>query len=282
MSVADSFTFIESLCPTDVKETVGEKMREIIQSVCLNPVLDLSSTAFLSSYFDIQQFQSVEERKLLFKIEVILKAAMVHYRSSLPEHVFDQLNTIDDLLIDYPSFAADNLSIEQLQKLLIFRNMMKVALNFIPAKNNKRLLLSICATLEGTATFYSSGGAPSQITSRRKLIFEQESDLKPSLREPSKRKRIDFDERDAIICECGSTILPRTRWKHSRSLRHCSHLASSSSFSPSSSSAAAAAASSSSFSSSSSAPPLAMANTSSAGGAASNIDPQTALPEGLH
>ena len=225
MTLENSYLFIENLCPQDVKEIIGEKMREIIQLICLNPFLDLSGTAFLSSFFDIQDFLSTEEIKLLFKIEVILKAAIIHYRSKLPEHVFDQINTVDELLIDYPSFAADNIDLEEHQNLLVFRNMMKVALNFIPPRNNKRLLLSICATLEGTAKFYSTGGAPSHSMSRRKLIFVQESHLKPVVRPPTERKTTDLDNKKPITCACGSIILPRTRWKHRQSIRHCNYLA---------------------------------------------------------
>ena len=86
MTLENSYLFIENLCPQDVKEIIGEKMREIIQLICLNPFLDLSGTAFLSSFFDIQDFLSTEEIKLLFKIEVILKAAIIHYRSKLPDY----------------------------------------------------------------------------------------------------------------------------------------------------------------------------------------------------
>ena len=225
--IGDSLLFIENLCPHDVKDIIGEKMKEIVQSICLDPFLDLSSTSFLASIFDRQMLRSVEGIVLLFKLEVILKAAIVHYRSKLPEYVFDQLNTVDDLLIDYPSFAADNIDFEEKQKLVIFRNMMKVALNFIPPRNNKRLLLSICATLEGTAKFYSNGGAPSRSTCRRKLIFEQESQLQPNVRRStsSKNNEADRDPKSEIICECGSAILPRTRWKHRQSIRHCNYLA---------------------------------------------------------
>ena len=231
MSFEDTFIFIKNLCPPDVKGALGENMRDTICSICTNRDINMSNTAFLASIFDAFVYQSTDEGKImLFKLEVILKAAIIHYRSNLPEHVLDQINTVHDLLIDYPTFVADNIDAEEREKLLIFRNMMNVALNFIPPKNNKRLLLSICGTLEGTAKFYSSGGAPSRSTGRRKLIFEQESQLEPAIRRSTKRKMhstdsTDSDNKKLVTCECGSAILPRTRWRHCQSIRHCNYLA---------------------------------------------------------
>ena len=228
MSFEDSFIFVENLCPPDVKGALGENMRNTIYSICTNRDINLSNTSFLASIFEASVYETKEEGKImLFKLEVILKAAIIHYRSNLPEHVLDQINTVHDLLIDYPTFVADNIDDEEREKLLIFRNMMKVALNFIPPRNNKRLLLSICRTLEGTAKFYSNGGAPSRSTGRRKLIFEQESQLEPAVRRSTKRKMHspDSDNKKLVTCQCGSAILPRTLWKHNQSIRHCNYLA---------------------------------------------------------
>ena len=100
-----------------------------------------------------------------------------------------------------------------------FRHAMQAALRIIPAERNKRLLLTICAYLEGSGRKYSTGGTQSLATSRRVRIFEHESEyLRQSCqyKAPHGQKK----QRSLITCQCGAVILKRTLWKHRKSKRH--------------------------------------------------------------
>ena len=103
--------------------------------------------------------------------------------------------------------------------LLTFRAMMRTALEVIPARRNKMLLIAICALLEGSGRIYITGGTQSSATSRRMIIFEQESGVR-SVSHLSRNQMTENDKKSLVVCGCGAIILRRTLWKHVRSLKH--------------------------------------------------------------
>ena len=220
-----TYEYISTLVPSDVHQVIGDRLQEMIFFACTNSTM-IGLQFIIENYFDVSAYRTVEEKSLLFTIEVVLKAAAVYYRSILPIFIFDSFNTVEELLNDYDAFR-EGIDLFEQQKLLTFRNMMKIALSIIPAKGNKRLLMCICSLLEGSSKLYASGGARSYSTSRRVLIFEKESntlplrrhcaDSTPFQQQKTRAKRL-------ITCDCGAKILARTIWKHKKSKKHSSFM----------------------------------------------------------
>jgi hypothetical protein len=164
-----------------------------------------------------------EEKCKSDQIEVALKAAVVHYLHLINKDILQQL-TCSNLLDAYPSFECVE-SQSELDALCLFRKNMKIALSIIPPKQNKRLLLDICALLEGQGKSYITGGAQVPATTRRVMIYEQESNVKPQSRAP--RKPAGGSHSDKVVkssqcvsCQCGATIRVSNMWRHLRTAKH--------------------------------------------------------------
>ena len=89
--------------------------------------------------------------------------------------------------------------------LLTFRAMMRTALEVIPARRNKMLLIAICALLEGSGRIYITGGTQSSATSRRMKIFEQESGVR-SASHPSRNQTTDNEKKSFVIYVYGAPV----------------------------------------------------------------------------
>jgi hypothetical protein len=83
------------------------------------------------------------------------------------------LDSFEDLCGDYPEFVG--LPVDEQQKLLKFRNAMKISLQLIDAKHHKGELLEICGRLSGKLV--TTGGSQTTETKRRVLIYEREGGL---------------------------------------------------------------------------------------------------------
>ena len=212
------------LCPPKLKYLVENRLHGIISSISFRAINTKFVSRLMKENFDTSLFVSHDERKILFEMEIALKSAVIYYLSLHPENIFDQFNIIEELLQEYPSFRNEGLDIEELQYLLIYRNMMTIALTVIPAKGNKNLLMKACAFLEGSGRGYPTGGTQSRATCRRVLIYEQESQC-PRRKRPANNNGAVLDApiiRPPVFveCQCGATILKRTMWKHQKSLKH--------------------------------------------------------------
>ena len=216
---------ISAISPPQIIRLLGDRLMSIIRSLHQNGnyrhpdrIKDI-----MKENFDISLFRTKNEKKILFEMEVVVKAAAVYYLSIGMENIFEMYNTTEELLQEYPTFLSYDVEIWELKNLLVYRNMMRLALDIIPAKCNKHLLMRICATLEGSGKAYLTGGTQSLATTRRVLIYERESNIKRPelwiLRHPFPPAKSDL-----LTCECGSVILKRTMWKHKTSIRHTSYL----------------------------------------------------------
>ena len=221
------FNHILSICPETTKPILSEGLRNILQTINENEFK--IDSAFMKdvmkSFFDLSAFNTKDDKLLLFTIESLVKAAIVYNLSILPEYIFETLTTEVELLAEYPSFMDDKLDSAELKFLLVYRNMMKIALEVIPSKGHKALLMNICAILEGSGQTYSTGGTQSKATTRRVLIYQQESRKLKSLTTSGQNNSGKAKKR-TITCDiCGSVILTRTMWKHKRSRKHltCFH-----------------------------------------------------------
>ena len=205
-------------CPQMIRCMIENPLLEIIQSFSFQAVNATFVSSLMKKYLDMRCVVPQEEGKLVFDIEVALKAAAIFYLSLQPEYVFDKFNTFEELLQEYPSFRVEALDIDELQYLLFYRNMMTVAITVIPARGNKKLLMKLCALLEGSGRIYPTGGTQSKATCRRVAIYEQESHCLPTKRNCFKAKKEKVPI--FVVCSCGAQILKRTVWKHMRSLKH--------------------------------------------------------------
>jgi len=219
------------LCPLEVRGDVKDKLMFYIQENCLNDLDPDMDTIKYShrKYFPYEDFKCKEKKESLLQIEIVMKAAIVFYLSLRPEGIFD-LMTIQELLEvqEYADFQHED-PIE-LTNLLNFRNYMKIALKIIPAKLNKRLLMGICALLEGVGKVYVTGGAQVPATTRRVMIYEVESSVKP---QPRAKRRNASDTENSLfpaipdssrvfMCDCGSIVKVRNIWRHNKTMKHTS------------------------------------------------------------
>ncbi len=154
--------------------------------------------------------QSKEEKNLVNSLEVLYKTVIVLYMSYLPQSKVELFQTPEELIGMYPEFAFDKnceselwydlakeatrmkkkrnvTEIEgelrhqhaaELDRLLIFRNFMRLSLVVIPPEGNKNILLKVTAKLEGAGQSYITGGDPRPATRRRIRIYERESGIK--------------------------------------------------------------------------------------------------------
>lgn len=186
-----------SFCPRIVSELLGPRLREIISTTCASPVDELTMKTLMKKNFNKKLFRTKREKAFIFSVEVVLKSAIVFHISKTRLNIHDDIDTVDELLAEYNEYTIFNPSVmdeTEMQYLLNFRNMMKVALQIIPAKRNKMLLISICSVLEGSGKIYVTGGTQSISTSRRMCIFEHESGIQKRRRPerkvvPTEKKR---------------------------------------------------------------------------------------------
>mmetsp|Transcript_11485 Transcript_11485/g.15814 ORF Transcript_11485/g.15814 Transcript_11485/m.15814 type:complete len:316 (+) Transcript_11485:73-1020(+) len=220
--IYEAYKKVDSLCPNNVKRVLGPKLYEIIYSTCTNALTIPTLEKLIKENFNRKLFTTKKEKEFLFNIEVTLKAAIVYYLY-LRKDLAHETST-DDLIKEYgqyPMFATDSMDENEIQYIVNFRNMLKIALQVIPANRNKMLLINICSVLEGSGRVYVTGGTQSMATSRRMQIYEHESGLQKR-RRPERRLEVSKKEKpkQLINCSCGAVILKRTVWKHSQSKKH--------------------------------------------------------------
>ena len=207
------------------EQFTADKLKRILLAINSEGSISVASftSTVMETYFDLSLYKSKEEKLQIFNMEVVVKAAIIYHQSLLPEYFFDAFSTIEELLGEYPAFVRDEIDCLELQYLLKFRNMMKIALEIIPPKRNKRILLNICSMLEGSGRMYTTGGTQSKATTRRALIFEHEVNKQLS-KHQSKRSTHEKTVKRMMKCRCGSEILIRTMWRHRRSKKHLCYL----------------------------------------------------------
>ena len=91
--------------------------------------------------------------------------------------------SIDEFIRRYPDFVEIEDS-QELQYLLAFRNIIRVALLVIPPLSNKQLLLNIGGRLEGSGHEYITGTGQKICVTRRVIIYEQEGRVTSQKKKP--------------------------------------------------------------------------------------------------
>ena len=95
----------------------------------------------------------------------------------------------------------------ELQYLLAFRNIIRVALLVIPPLSNKQLLLNIGGRLEGSGNEYITGTGQKICVTRRVIIYEQEGRVTSQKKKPKTpqisqpvQQQITFNENRDTLC----------------------------------------------------------------------------------
>jgi hypothetical protein len=218
---------VQSLCPLEMKNSaILERIRYIITNFCSEESRICSSSVaeLMTMYFQPNGFRADSiEKEVLSEVEVIVKAGVVYFLALRLLSTFDKINDTEEFAKDYPEFSGtDDIDDLELQYLLIYRNMMKVAIGVIEPEGHKRLLMRICSFLEGSRRSYATGGTQSPSTSRRVLIYERESGIQCSRRGARRPARPPTSRKSApYACPCGSIIMKKqSLWSHQTSKKH--------------------------------------------------------------
>ena len=145
-----------------------------------------------------RKLTAIEEERIYFETLFIL----VLYHETREDISYKFYFDLDSLVTDYPAFSElIGVDDEEIVKLILFRNWMKVVLQVIPSHHNKGRILSIVTRIcEGAEVKYITGGGQHAATERRVVIYEQEGNIMRKER-PPRRKSASEDDDDF---ECSS------------------------------------------------------------------------------
>lgn len=144
----------------------------------------VTSSHIVERYFDVKEYQCPERKTILHDITMIMKACLVLLFSYHPQAQRYMFRSTAEMLSYYPHFI--DCDSRELCLLLRFRNIMRIAILLIPARQNKHMLLKIAGRLEGAHRDYIMGGGQRKEVDRRVNIFHQESGL-PEQKRPMNR-----------------------------------------------------------------------------------------------
>jgi hypothetical protein len=167
-------------------DIIGSKLYKAIQECNINDINQITMDKVAERYFDKKLFRTTEQKLVWAQIRIIFKACYVMILSTSDGSRPMIWTDIPTLLMHYPEFHDEN--VEELCLLLKFRNMLKIALQVIPAENHKNCLLRIAARLEGSRKEYITGGGSKPAVRRRELVFTRESGIIP-VKRPEGRKK---------------------------------------------------------------------------------------------
>jgi hypothetical protein len=165
---------------------VAKQLRKVI-SETNNVEIDVKTTRKITErYFDVEKFQTNQQKLLLTQIQLILKTTYVLILSYNPENQEEfTWKDIDTFIQNYPQYASEER--QELDYLLNYRNYLRIALEIIPARLNKQLLLKIASRLEGSNNEYITGGGQKPCVTRRVEIYEREGNVaRPTRRRDAK------------------------------------------------------------------------------------------------
>jgi hypothetical protein len=123
--------------------------------------------------------------KIKSYLRIVYCAISVAFLASSKQKLCEELfyGSFTKLCETYPEFVYVKSEKEQLW-LLNFRNMIRLAMEIFPAKDNKGLLMAVAEILEGSGEHYITGGTPSPNTVRRVKIYEKEGNQIPRRKKP--------------------------------------------------------------------------------------------------
>ena len=183
-----SFDFSTLNTKTDFESVIRDSLPVIYQEISSQPYehADISKLGRITVSVineDVGFLSQKDETRLCFEVAFILMFQFVHR-----ERIMTELNIdMNELLEKYPEFIP--LDEDEKKSLLLYRNVMKVAMHIIPAKNHKNHLLEIVTRMtEGRDMKYVTGSGQTAATTRRVQIYEIEGGITPQPRPPRKPK----------------------------------------------------------------------------------------------
>ena len=181
-----TYEYVKSQATEDVLIALGDKLKLFIDSLFHETIDAPFVQNFMKSYIDSSRYRTKEEKELYFKMETLMKAAVVYYLIQKNPFCANpvQLYGPAELMQAYPQFQLEYCDRKEVVYLMNFCNAMRVAVRIIPPRLKKRILIAICAKLEGSGKSYITGGCQHHSTERRVIIYEQESGVKPIPRPP--------------------------------------------------------------------------------------------------
>ena len=183
-NVRQTYDYIVSQTPMNVLQVMGANLSNFIDSLYDEHIDSIFMQNFFRRYYNSRNFQTPEERRLYFKLEVVMKSAVVYYllqKNATASHTI-KLYEPEEMVDVYPQIHIRNDDSNEIIYLTNFCNAMRIAVRMIPPKSKKQLLISICARLEGSGRSYLAGGVQNKHTKNRMHIFEQESGVQPMKR----------------------------------------------------------------------------------------------------
>jgi hypothetical protein len=158
--------------------------KQLKQAIADSNTIDIDAKSvrkITEKYFDVNSFQTEQQKLLLAQIHLILRTAFVvvlSFHENLQALLWKDVPT---LLEHYPQFQGQEE--DELNYLLKFRNYLRLSLIIIPARLNKQMLLKIAARLEGSRQEYITGGGQKPGVTRRVEVYEQEGNIQPEKRQ---------------------------------------------------------------------------------------------------
>eukprot|EP01038_Epipyxis_sp_PR26KG_P009936 gene9936-13366_t len=158
-------------------QIVESKLKNAINDFNMMEISEVNTKYLVEKYFEKSEFRTAEydasANSLKFK-------STEEFLARYEQHK------------EFQNFrVVDNVTKQELNYLFKFRNLMVVALMFIPSKLHKKFLMQICARLEGSNRGeYVCGGGSAPETLRRVKIYEIESHISKSDCGGTKRKKI--------------------------------------------------------------------------------------------
>jgi hypothetical protein len=147
-----------------------------IDDISMKMAMDIASNV---SKVNVNKLKIDDEKRVCFEAIFIMLYALRPENSRLI-HV-----TTSDLLNHYPEFQ--DVDECELNILLTFRNVMRVAQELIAPRFHKKHLLQIVTRIaEGRNQKYITGSGQTAATNRRVLIYEREGNITPLQRPPRK------------------------------------------------------------------------------------------------
>eukprot|EP01034_Spumella_vulgaris_P030026 gene30026-37173_t len=162
---------------------VAVKLRQALIDSNSIEINEKSTKRVVERYFAVDAFKSPEQKALIYPLELIFQACYVLVISHRESSKATQWRDVDTLLRHYPQFARD-VDADELQYLLNYRNVVKIALSIIPARLNKGRLLQIGGKLEGSHNEYITGSGQKIEVIRRTDVYHQEGKIKIVLKKP--------------------------------------------------------------------------------------------------
>lgn len=201
-------------------EEESSRLKSCIEEANGTTITKFTTKRVLERYFqDRKYFSDHPDKNRRRDLTVLFKSCYVLICFYQHRYAHLKYKSVEELKQNYPQFAQRNLFDDELQLLLRFRNLMRIALVIIDAQSNKHVLLKIAGRLEGSHREYITGGGQTLAVKCRVEIYEREGAVQPKKR-PERKPRL-FNEMGYDDCSIDEDGLSPVSAKRSFSTSTC-------------------------------------------------------------